>query len=104
MHANPAELPAKRGWKSYSIEPIAAAAVVRYPSRGRSLAIEYGSLDAVPAYWGLWMNTGWAGHRCFAIEPTTGRFDEIDRAVKDGSAGRVAASGKVAWTVQWTVR
>jgi hypothetical protein len=102
--ANPTELPAKRGWKSFSAEPIAAPAVVRYPSRGRSLAIEYTSPDAVPAYWGLWMNTGWGGQKCFAIEPTTGRFDEIDRAAKDGSAGRVAASGKVAWSVQWTVR
>jgi hypothetical protein len=100
----PNDLPGERGWKVYSAEPISSPAVVRYPSRGRSLKIDYSSDDQLPAYWGVWVNTGgWVRHKHFAIEPTTGRFDELDRAVRDGSAARVAASGKLGWRVQWTL-
>ena len=101
----PRDLPPKRGWKAFAVEPISAPAVVNYPSRGRSVSIEYSSADAVPAHWGVWVSTaGWAGKTHFAIEPTTGRFDELDRACKDGSAGRIPASGKLGWMVQWKVR
>ena len=52
----------------------------------------------------LGINTGgWAGHRHFAIEPTTGRFDQIDRAINDHSAGRVAPLGRREWAVRWEV-
>ncbi len=102
--SRPDELPARRGWKSFSQEPIGSPAVVRYPVRRRSLRIEYSSDDALRAYWGVWVNTGgWSGQRHFAITPTTGRFDEVDRSLKDGSAGRVAASAKLGWRVQWTL-
>jgi hypothetical protein len=68
------------------------------------LKIEYSSDDGMPAYWGVWINTGgWVTHRHFALEPTTGRFDEIDRASKDGSAGRAPISGKIGWRVRWTL-
>lgn len=100
----PAHLPPRRGWKVFGNEPIAAPVVVHYPSRGRNLTIEYQSDDGLQAYWGLWINSGgWAGHRHFAIEPTTGRFDELDRSHADGSAGLVGPSSKVAWSVRWTV-
>jgi hypothetical protein len=102
--SRPHNLPQKRGWKLFSTDPIAGPAIVRYPSRRRSLQIEYGSDDNLPAYWGLWINTGgWVTHHHFAIEPTTGRYDELDRCSKDGSAGRVAALGKTSWRVRWTL-
>ena len=119
--ARPAELPPKHGWKLYSLDPIAGPAVVRYPSRSRTVEISYMSrgggstggseggeddgAEAVDAYWGLWINTGgWSGHHHFAVEPTTGRFDQVDRAVKDASAGTVGASAKVNWSVTWSLR
>lgn len=95
-------LPAKRRWKSFSANPIEQRALVKYPERRRQLSIEYVSAD-VPAYWGIWINTGaWAGHHHFAIEPTTGRSDWIDAAVRDASAGRVAPLGRVDWQVRMT--
>ena len=96
---------------------------MRYPTRSRSVEITYSSgsggagvggddddsaaaaAESVNAYWGLWINTGgWSAHHHFAIEPTTGRFDQVDRAVKDDSAGTVGASAQVNWTVTWALR
>jgi hypothetical protein len=77
---------------------------VSYPSRGRSLRMEYASESGLAAYWGIWMNSGgWGGHRHFAIEATTGRFDQIDRATRDGSAGQVGPLGRVDWSTRWSV-
>lgn len=102
--SRPDTLPPKQGWKVFSTDQIAAPALVRYPARGRSLRIEYQSSDELPAYWGLWVNTGgWAGHRHFAIEPTTGRFDQVDRAISDHSAGVVAPLGRRDWSVRLVV-
>lgn len=102
--SQPPNLPPKRGWKIFSQEKISSPALVKYPTRGRSLKVEYASDDTLPAYWGLWVNTGgWSGHKHFAIEPTTGRYDELDRSTKDGSAGVVSAMGKATWRVQLTV-
>ena len=104
--SKPGDLPAQRGWKIFSAEPVTSPAVIAYPSRSRTLEIEYASEDeGVAAYWGVWIdNGGWARHHHFALEPTTGRFDQLDRAVKDGSAGRVGASGQVSWTVRWRLK
>ena len=97
-------LPAKRGWKAYGNDPIEQPAVVRYPSRGRQVSIAFASEDAICAYWGAWINTGgWAGHKHFAIEPTTGRYDALDRSVRDGSAGRVEGLASVSWATSWTL-
>ena len=64
------------------------------PSAKRSLQIEYASESGLAAYWGIWINTGgWGGHRHFAIEPSTGRFDQIDRSMRDGSAGLIGPLG-----------
>jgi hypothetical protein len=102
--SDPDSLPSKRGWKIFALSPIDAPARVTYPSRERRLSIEYSSSDGTAAYWGIWINTGgWAGHHHFAIEPTTGRFDELDRCARDNSAARVEASGKREWTTTWTV-
>jgi hypothetical protein len=116
------DLPPKQGWKLYSMDKISTPAVVRYPTRNRSVEISYTSGsgdanaddnpatvgaagDAVDAYWGLWINTGgWSAHHHFAIEPTTGRFDQVDRAVKDSSAGTVAASAQANWSVTWSLK
>lgn len=102
--ARPDGLPPGRGWKSFSNSAISEPFALNYTKRGRSLRIEYSSSDALPAYWGLWINTGgWSGHRHLAVEPTTGRYDELERAVGDGSAGRIEPLGKLHWTVRWTV-
>jgi hypothetical protein len=99
-----AELPIRRGWKMFSMEPITAPVMVEYPARGRSLKVEYSSEDELPAYWGIWVNTGgWAGNQHFAIEPTTGRFDHLHRAVQDASAGQVGPMGRRDWSVKWTL-
>ena len=102
--SRPDRLPPKQGWKAFSTEKIGPAAVVRYPSRGRSLRVEYQSPDELPAYWGIWLNTGgWAGHHHFAVEPCTGRFDQIERAISDHSAGVVEALGRRDWSVRWSL-
>jgi len=104
-YSRPTELPAQRGWKIYSADAIAAPAVIRYPHRSRSLEVEYASEEGVAAYWGLWIdNGGWARHHHFALEPTTGRFDQLDRAVKDDSAGKIGPSEHVGWTVTWRLK
>lgn len=101
--SRPDQLPGRRSWKVFSKEPIGAAAMVRYPTRSRWVKIEY-QAEELPAYWGVWLNTGgWAGHRHFAIEPTTGRYDQLDRSIQNHSAGRVAASGRKDWSVRWSV-
>jgi hypothetical protein len=102
--SKPASLSAKKGWKSFSYQQIESAWEVRYPTRNRSMRIEYSSVDALAAYWGIWISTGgWGGHTNFAIEPTTGRYDQIDRSVKDGSAGTVAPFGRREWAVRLTL-
>ena len=100
----PGEMPAGNGWKVFSMDPITAPVTVRFPQRGRTLRVGYESEDGLAAYWGVWVNTGgWAGHRHFAVEPTTGRFDDLDRAVHDESAGRAAPLGRRDWSVRWEV-
>jgi hypothetical protein len=102
--SRPTALPARRGWKVFSADPIESEFTVVYPTRGRTVQIAYDAEDELPAYWGVWINNGgWSGHRHFAIEPTTGRFDQIDRSIKDGSAGRVAAMGRREWSVTWSL-
>lgn len=102
--SRPDSLPPKRGWKLFSEDPIQSAFLVSYPSRKRTLRVEYASPDGLPAYWGLWINTGgWAGNRHFAAEPTTGRCDEIDRSIGDGSAGRIDPFGRRQWSVRMSL-
>ncbi|MGA2582845.1 MAG: hypothetical protein ABSG31_06165 [Tepidisphaeraceae bacterium] len=102
--AHPDMLPARKGWKMFSESPISAPMTVHYPKRNRSLRIEYSSEDGMSAYWGIWINTGgWAGNRHFALEPTTGRYDQIDRSIKDNSAGSIDPFGQRHWTVKMTV-
>jgi hypothetical protein len=97
-------LPPRRGWKVFSADRIDAPLVVRYPTRGRTLSIEYSSDDELPAYWGIWVNSGgWGGHRHFAVEPTAGRFDQLDRSIKDHSAGVVGPAGRRGWRVRWAL-
>jgi hypothetical protein len=101
----PASLPAGQTWKMYSNEPISSPLSVKYPSRNRSLEIEYSSDSRISAYWGVWLNTGgWGGHQHLAIEPTTGRYDHLDRSLRDGTAGHVGPSGKVEWSTRWSLR
>jgi hypothetical protein len=100
----PSDLPPKRGWKIFSVDPISAPAHIWYPSRKRSVTLEFSSTSDLRAYWGVWLNSGgWSGHRHFAVEPTMGRFDELDRSVKDGSAAKSPGSSRVNWQVSWTL-
>ncbi len=102
--SKPSSLRGGMGWKVYSSHPISAPLAVRYPTRNRRLEIHYSSDDGLPAYWGVWINTGgWGTHHHFGIEPTTGRFDQLDRAIKDHSAGMVEPLGKRTWAVRMTV-
>ena len=101
--SKPEELPKMRGWKVFSTDTITDPATLIYPERSRKLSIAYASADT-PAYWGFWINTGgWASHRHLALEPSTGRFDAIDKAVKDGSAATVNPSGRCEWRTVWSV-
>ena len=103
--SNPLSLPSRKGWKVFSADPIDSPFVIRYPGRGRTLRIEYASEDRLAAYWGIWINSGgWEGHKHFAVEPTTGRFEQIDRAIKDGSAGMVGPQGRRNWSVRWNLQ
>jgi Domain of unknown function (DUF5107) len=100
----PHELPQRRGWKLFSQQPISDGFQIVYPTRRRSMQIDYASDSGVAAYWGIWINTGgWEGVHHFAIEPTTGRHDQIDRAIQDDSAGRVEGFGKADWSVTLTL-
>jgi hypothetical protein len=102
--SHPAALPAKQAWKLYSTEPIHTPVNIEYPTRNRRVRVEYTSEEEMPAYWGIWINTGgWAGIRHFAIEPTTGRFDDLESSVKDGSAGKIEPFGRRRWQVRWTL-
>ena len=103
--SQPAQLPAGQTWKVFSTDPISSPLTVSYPSRQRSLEIEYASESATPAYWGIWLNSGgWGGHQHFAIEATTGRFDQIDRSMRDGSAGQIGPLGRLDWSTRWSLR
>lgn len=102
--SRPANLPQRQGWKVFSLAPIAEPVVLHYTGRSRALRVEYASEDALPAYWGIWINTGgWNGHHHLAVEPTTGRLDQIDRSIRDGSAGTVPVSGKLDWAMRWSL-
>jgi hypothetical protein len=97
-------LPNRQRWKMFSVAPISSRVVLRYPARKRFVAIAYSSKDDLAAYWGIWINSGgWSGNRNFAIQPTMGRFDQLDRSVTDGSAGRVGPGGRCEWSVRWMV-
>jgi hypothetical protein len=101
---DPGKLSPRQTWKYYSREPIRKPVSILFPDRQRSLQIAYSSSTELPAHWGIWMSTGgWAGHRAFAISPTTGRADRLDAAIADRSAGMVAPMGRADWTVRWTV-
>ncbi len=102
--SRPNSLPAGRSWKLFGQFSITHPAMIRYPQRSRWLKMEFSTDEELRAYWGLWLNTGgWAGHRHLALQPTFGRFDQLDRCTVDESAARVGASGKLTWKVTWTV-
>ncbi len=105
--SNPHALAPRQAWKTFSFEPASAPARLVYPTRGRVLGLRVeAEVDGDPpaAYWGVWINTGgWGGHRHVSVQPTTGRYDDLARAVRDGSAASVPASGRCDWAVRWSV-
>ncbi len=97
--SQPAALTKRRGWKVFALDPISGPATITYPSRGRSVSIRFSS-ETLQAYWGIWVNTGgWAAGQNFALQPTTGRFDQLERSTRDGSAGRVEPAGRAEWSM-----
>ena len=99
--SKPADLRPKLAWKVFSSLPITSPMTIKYPTRQRSATMEYQTEDGMAAYWGVWLNSGgWGSHRHFSIQPTTGRFDQLDRAIKDGTVGMVASMGKRVWSVR----
>jgi hypothetical protein len=111
--SRPASLPDRAAWKVFALAPIQGPATIRYPTRGRKATYEYeaqesrdeeGIVGGPPAYWGVWVTTGgWASQRCFDIEPTIGRFDELAQCVKDRSAGTIPPLGRRQWEVRLTL-
>ena len=102
--SQPALLPASRAWKAVSTQPIEGPLVIRYPSRGRSVRLEFSTDDSLPAHCALWANTGgWLRHRHFCFAPITGRHEQLDRSIADRSAGKVGSLGKCDWQVKWTI-
>ena len=103
LYRKPNSLPRDLGWKLFSKSRIPQPAKVTYPKRERNLTITYQS-DELPAYWGIWINTGgWGHHHHFAIEPSSGTHDQLDRCIRDNTAGRVAAGSKIEWNVRLEV-
>ena len=102
--SRPALLPDQQSWKVFAASPIGKA--VR-------CAIRRGPVDpsrriTTPTI--CWPLTGESGsipgmdhHRHFAIEATSGRSDQLDRAIADHSAGSVRASGRITWRVSMTL-
>lgn len=102
--SHPSETPPGGGWKVFSNQPIDKPFVIHYPTRGRQVKLEFSSDSGITAYWGIWVNSGgWLGHRHFAVEPTTGRFDHLRESIKDHSAAMVPPLSTVSWKVRWTV-
>jgi hypothetical protein len=102
--SRPETLPGQDAWKLFGLRP-SNAATIHYPTRQRSLDIDFTPSPAVNNYWGIWINTGaWNRHRHLAVEPTTGRYDTIEASIADDSAAKVLSHGQVEWTVKWTVR
>ena len=111
--SRPESLPQKGAWKVFALAPIHEPASIRYPSRGRKVTFEYEAQESrdeenivggPPAYWGVWVTTGgWGAQRCFDIEPTIGRFDDLARSVKDRSAGSVPPLGRREWQIRLTL-
>lgn len=98
-----ANLPAEQSYKAFTHDPIAGPGIVKYPTRNRSVRIEFES-DVIRAFWGVWVNTGgWQHHQHFALEPCTGRYDELDKAIRDGSAGTVGPRETVTWSIKLSV-
>ena len=108
-----ASLPERGAWKVFGLAPIVEPAVIRYPTRGRKVTFEYeaaessdeqGIIGGPPAYWGVWVTTGgWGRQRTFDIEPTIGRFDDLTRSAKDGSAGSIPPLGRREWKMSLTL-
>ncbi len=109
--SNLSNLPEKYSWKAYSHKPIDEPGIIRYPKRNRKITLEFDSEPppapdamALKAYWGVWVSTGgWQAQRHFSIEPTTGRFDDLIRSLKDHSAGFVASQGRCEWSMRMSV-
>ncbi len=96
------ELPEGKTTKVFSIAHVSQPMTLRYPGRNRGLRISYHTEHDLKTYWGLMINNlGEGGQRHISLSPTTGRFDEIDRAIKDDSAGSVQAQGRCDWSVRW---
>mgnify|MGYP001002981263 CR=1 FL=1 len=73
------------------------------PATGEALAIAF-PVDRVP-YLAIWANYGgYGGHYHLAIEPATGRMDELAHAMQANEAATVAPGGCCRWHLDLSVR
>jgi hypothetical protein len=97
-------LPTGQAWSLLSDAPLTTPAVVRYPQRGRQLAISYDSDDALRAWWTINLDTGTlAGNRHVSVAPITARSESLNVAVDLDTAATVKASGRATWSMRVAV-
>ncbi|RED61787.1 hypothetical protein [Cohnella lupini] len=72
------------------------------PATGESLAMRFPE-DKVP-YLGIWANSGgYGGYNHFAIEPATGRMDDLNYAMRHHEAATVDGRGTYRWFLEITL-
>jgi galactose mutarotase-like enzyme len=69
---------------------------------GESIALRFPE-DKVP-YLGVWANSGgYGGFNHFAIEPATGRMDDLNHAIRHHEAATVEGQGTYHWFLEVTL-
>ncbi|WP_338113329.1 DUF4432 family protein [Paenibacillus artemisiicola] len=82
----------KEGWAELDDPRTGEAATFRFPA------------ERVP-YLAVWANYGgYGGHYHVAVEPATGRMDDLARAMNRGEAATVAPGERYAWHLELSVR
>jgi len=72
------------------------------PATGEELALRF-PVDQVP-YLGIWANSGgYGGFNHFAIEPATGRMDDLNYAMRHCEAATVEGRGTYRWYLEVTL-
>lgn len=78
----------KHGWAQLSDSGTGEAVTIRFPP------------EQVP-YLAIWANYGgYGGHYHFAIEPATGKMDDLAHAIRQNEAAIVEANGEYRWFIE----
>ncbi|MBB6669122.1 hypothetical protein [Cohnella nanjingensis] len=82
----------KEGWASLEDPATGEAVVLRFPA------------DRVP-YLAVWANAGgYGGYEHVALEPATGRMDDLAHAMSRGESATVEPGGRYAWHLELSLR